>query len=94
MKLAPIKMENLGSDSPLSMAELAGKVLVAIAAGVAKQGTDLIPPDLRNGIESGLSGTGKFLQQGVKGVFETGKGVGEGILNIFGKKPKDANQSN
>ena len=38
VKLAPIKMENLGADSPLSVAELTSKIFVALIEGVAQAG--------------------------------------------------------
>ena len=94
-KIAPIKMTDLGSDNKLDMAALTGKILVAIAEGVAKQGTDLLPADVTGSLKSGLGSAGNLLK-GVgsqtgdvgKGAIETGKKVGQSIFGIF---KKDAN---
>jgi hypothetical protein len=102
LKLAPIKMTDLGSDNKLDMATLSGKIFAAIAEGVAKQGTDLLPSDITGPLKSGL-GQVQGLLQGVapeagqieKGAVEAGKGIleqgqkaGKGIFGIF---KKDAN---
>ena len=84
-KIAPIKMTDLGSDNKLDMTALTGKILEAIAEGVAKQGSDLLPSDVTGPIKSGLGKTGGLLQ----GAGETGKKIGEGVFGIF--KKKDAN---
>ncbi len=46
LKLDPIKMTDLGKGSKLDTVKLTGKVLAAIAAGVAEQGTDILPEDV------------------------------------------------
>ena len=46
MKLDPIIMENLGSDSKLSVSTLVAKVMGALAMGVAKQGGGVLPEDM------------------------------------------------
>jgi uncharacterized protein involved in outer membrane biogenesis len=78
-KIAPIKMTDLGSDNKLDMAALSGKILEAIAEGVAKQGTDLLPADVTGSLKSGLGKTGEVMQG-------TGKKISEGLLGIFKKK--------
>lgn len=78
-RIAPIKMTDLGSDNTLDMAALTGKILEAIAEGVAKQGADLLPSDVTGSLKSGLGKTGEAVQS-------TGKKIGEGILGIFKKK--------
>jgi uncharacterized protein involved in outer membrane biogenesis len=78
-KIAPIKMTDLGSDNKLDVATLTGKILEAIAEGVAKQGADLLPADVTGSLKSGLGKTGEAVQS-------TGKKIGEGILGIFKKK--------
>jgi hypothetical protein len=78
-KIAPIKMNDLGSDNKLDMAALTSKILTAIAEGVAKQGADLLPSDITGSLKSGLGKTGEAVQS-------TGKKIGEGILGIFKKK--------
>jgi hypothetical protein len=88
IKLAPIKMENLGTDDGLSMATLTSKILVAIAAGVAKQATGILPEGLTNSIQSSLGKAGGIFSSGSKEVLDIGKGATEGIKNIFGGKKK------
>jgi uncharacterized protein involved in outer membrane biogenesis len=78
-KIAPIKMTDLGSDNKLDMAALTGKILSAIAEGVAKQGTDLLPSDVTGSLKSGLGKTSEVMQ-------DTGKKLGSGIMGIFKKK--------
>ena len=78
-KIAPIKMTDLGSDTKLDMAALTSKILTAIAEGVAKQGTDLLPSDVTGSLKSGLGKTGEVMQ-------DTGKKLGSGIMSIFKKK--------
>jgi len=78
-KIAPIKMTDLGSDNKLDMAALSGKILEAIAEGVAKQGADLLPADVTGSLKSGLGKTGEAVQS-------TGKKISEGLLGIFKKK--------
>jgi hypothetical protein len=92
IKLAPIKMENLGTDSPMSMATLTSKILLAIAEGVSKQAYDLLPKGLTDSLQTGVGKSGQLLQQGSKGVLDVGKGIGKGISGIFVRKTEDANQ--
>jgi hypothetical protein len=77
MKLDPIIMENLGTDSKLSVASLVGKVMGALATGVAKQGVGLLPDDMVKGIGSSFDKAA-----------EAGKGVVEGVKGLFGGKKK------
>jgi hypothetical protein len=93
LKLSPIRMTNLGSDNKMDIAELSGKVLVAIAGGVAEQGAGVLPDEITGPIRSGLKGIenlggealgegGKVLKEGV----DIGKGVTEGIQGLFKQK--------
>lgn len=82
IKLDPIVMTDLG-DKPINVAELTGKILKAIAAGVAKQGKDLLPTDMIGSIGGQLSETGKQVIEEGKGVL---KGAGDAIKGIFQKK--------
>ena len=102
LKIAPIKMTDLGSDNKLDMAALASKILAAIAEGVAKQGAGVLPDDITGPLKSGLgqvqgilqgAGTqagemGKGAIEAGKGIFEQGQKAGKGIFGIF---KKDAN---
>ena len=89
LKLAPIKMTDLGKDETLDMATLTTKIVLAIAAGIAQQGTDVLPKEMINGLTSVLDtaidlgriifGTGQGategLQKGVEGITEGLKGI-------------------
>jgi hypothetical protein len=81
MKLAPIVMKDLGTDSKMDIAMLSGKVLTAIAEGVVKQGTDLLPSEMTASMKSTLSKTGEIVSEGGKKVIETGKDLGKGITD-------------
>jgi uncharacterized protein involved in outer membrane biogenesis len=93
LKLDTITMENLGTDEPLDVAMLTGKVLAAIASAVAKQGTGIIPSDITGGLESGLQNIGKvsgeLLEGGKdigKGILDKGKDAGDMLKGVFQKK--------
>ena len=90
LKLAPIKMTNLGSDDKMDIAALSSKILSALASGVAKQGADMLPKDVVGSISEGVENlSGEVLQEGGKVVEKTaeiGKGVTEGLKGLF--KPK------
>ena len=90
MKLNPIEMKALGSDSKLDVAMLSSKILQAIAGGVAEQGVGILPDEVISPIKSGLKEVtqlgGVVIDEGKK-VLEEGKDIGEtlteGIKNIF-----------
>ena len=90
LKLDPIIMENLGTDKKLSVATLVGKVMGALAVGVAKQGAGVLPKDMVNNINSTIGSTfGQGAELGksaVKTTTEAGKNAVEGIKGIFGGK--------
>jgi hypothetical protein len=92
IKLDPIVMNDLG-DKPINTAELTGKILKAIAAGVAKQGRDLLPLDMVDSIGKGAMEAGKQVletgQKALEDVGQAGKGVLEGAGDV-GKKAGDA----
>ncbi|MFZ2148206.1 MAG: AsmA family protein [Sedimentisphaerales bacterium] len=97
LKLSPIKMTNLGGDNKLDTAALSGKILLAIANGVAKQGVGVLPKeivdsiastlgktiDLSKGIIEGREGIG---QEIIKSTEDVGKGITEGLKGLL--KPK------
>jgi len=97
-KLKPIKMTDLGSDDKLDTAALIGKILVALAAGIAEQGVGVIPDEILNPLKdqlgnlgallgAGLEGGGKLIGGGVdltKGVLEGGKDAGKDIVEGIG----------
>jgi hypothetical protein len=84
LKLDPIVMENLGTDKKLSIASLIGKVMGALATGIAKQGTGLLPDGMVKGIGSTFDKTAELGKDAMKGSTEAGKGVVDGIKGIFG----------
>ncbi len=97
LKLSPIRMTNLGGDNKLDTATLSGKILLAIANGVAKQGVGILPKDivdtitstlgktidLSKGIIEGREGIGKEI---IKSTEDIGKGITEGLKGLL--KPK------
>ncbi|MBW8001012.1 MAG: AsmA family protein [Planctomycetes bacterium] len=80
MKLDPIEMTDLGSDSKLDVATLSSKILVAIASGVAKQGAGILPGEITGSIKGGLKKVteigGTMLEES-KGLLEETKNIGE-----------------
>lgn len=90
LKVAPIQMTNLGSDDKLSTSKLAGKILEAIARGIAQQGIDLLPKDMVGDINAALKDNGaqvfdkskKALEIGEK-VIEGGKELGDALKGLF-----------
>jgi len=93
LKLAPIKMTDLGKDETLDMTGLTTKIMEAIAAGIAQQGTDVLPQEMISGLTSVLStaidlgriifGTGQGTSEGIqKGV----EGITEGLKDILTPK--------
>jgi hypothetical protein len=86
LKLDPIIMENLGTNSKLSVASLVEKVMSALATGVAKQAGGLLPDDMVKGIGSSLDKTAELGKDALKSTTEAGKSTVEGIKGIFGGK--------
>jgi len=93
LKLDPIRMTDLGSDDKLDVAKLSGKILLAIATGVAKQGAGLLPDEMTDAMKATLGVTvelGKTAAEGGKKILEegadAGKGIIEGVKGLF--KPK------
>lgn len=86
LKLDPIKMTDLGKGSKLDTAKLTGKVLAAIAAGVAEQGADILPEDVIGPIKSVFGESGKVLIETGKGLLEGGKDVTDALKGLFKRK--------
>ncbi len=95
LKLDSIVMTDLGGDNKLDTAELSGKILLAIAAGVADKGTNVLPKEMTNAMKSTLGTTielGKTATKGGKKLLEESKGRGEELIDGFKgllKKPKE-----
>jgi len=97
LKLSPIRMTNLGGDNKLDTAALSGKILLAIANGVAEKGVGVLPKDIVDTITSTLDETidlSKGIIEGrddigkkiIKDAEDIGKGVTEGLKGLL--KPK------
>jgi hypothetical protein len=90
-------MTNLGGDNKLDTAALSGRILLAIANGVAKQGVGVLPKDIVDTITSTLGKTidlSKDIVEGregigkeiIKGTEDIGKEIAEGLKGLL--KPK------
>jgi hypothetical protein len=100
LPLSTIKMTNLGSDDKLDVAALSGKILLAIAGGIAEQGAGILPDeivgtmastlgktiDIGKGILEGGAGAGKEV---IKGTGDIGKGITKGLKGILKRKEKE-----
>ncbi|MBL7187300.1 MAG: AsmA family protein [Phycisphaerae bacterium] len=94
LKLAPIKMTNLGGQDDLDTIALSRKLLLAIAGGIAEKGAGLLPDEMLGSLVSELGKLGalpdilmetggKLLEAGTgvgKGATEAGKSIGEGVI--------------
>jgi len=76
LKLAPIKMTNLGGDNKLDTAALSSKILVAITQGIAEQGAGLLPDDMLGSLKSTLAKTAELGKE----VLKTGENLGKDVL--------------
>lgn len=86
LKLSPIKMTDLGGDNKLDTAALTGKILLAIADGIAKQGVGVLPKEIVNPMKSTLDktlGLGKTVSKEGEKLIETGKDVGKELVEGF-----------
>ena len=97
LKLAPIRMTDLGRNETLDIATLTSKIILAIAGGIAEQGTGVLPKEMVNGLTTVLDtaldlgkvilDTGVGATEGIqKGIEDIGKGVTEGIKGILEPK--------
>ena len=96
LKLDPIRMTDLGSDDKLDVATLTGKILLAIATGVAKQGAGILPEGVTNALGTTLGITadvGKAAVEGgaklLEGGADAGKGIIECVQGLFKSKKKE-----
>jgi hypothetical protein len=83
LKLSPIKMTDLGSDNKLDTAALTGKILLALADGVARQGVGVLPKEILDPMKKTLEATldiGKAATKEGGKIIEAGKDVGKGIV--------------
>jgi hypothetical protein len=85
LKLSPIKMTNLGGDNKLDTAALLGKILVAIANGIAEQGAGILPDDMVGAMKSTLAKTAELGKE----VLKTGENLGKDVLKNTENLGKD-----
>ncbi len=86
LELDPIVMTDLGSDNKLDLAELSGRILLAVAAGVADKGTGILPKEMTSAMKSTLSSTiklGKTAAEEGKKILEEGTDSGKEIIEGF-----------
>jgi hypothetical protein len=80
LKLAPIKMTDIGGENDIDTVALVRKVLLAIAGGIAEQGVGLLPKEMLGSLASQLDKLGAlpaaFFDKGGK-ILDVGKDVGE-----------------
>lgn len=94
LKLAPITLENLGTDQPMDVAMLTGVVLKSLAGGIAQQGKELLPVDMVSGLgqqalQAGQQAAETAIEAGKKAVEtvgDVGKQAGEALKGLFQKK--------
>lgn len=75
LKLAPIRMTNLDG---LDTAQLTGRILLAIAAGITEEGSGILPAEMTNGMKK----TVRFVEEGKK-LLEKGKTIIKGFKGLF-----------
>lgn len=96
LKLSPIRMTDLGGDDKLDTADLSGKILLAIADGVAEQGGELLPTEIISPMKDQLKEFEKLpttlLGEGEKILREgkdLGKEVTEGLKELLAPRKKE-----
>lgn len=80
LKLAPIKMTDLGGEKKLTTAELAGTVMVAVAGGLAESGAGVLPDEVLGPITSSLDlvkNAGGVISEQAGKFLEAGKDIGD-----------------
>lgn len=81
LKLAPIKMTNLGDDNKLDAAALSSKIMLAITDGIATQGTGVLPKEITGPLASELEKAGALTGSLLKGSGEALKDTGKEVLD-------------
>jgi hypothetical protein len=84
LKLASIRMVDVGRNEKVDAAVLISKILLAVAAGIAEQGGNILPSETIGDLGSILD---KAIDIG-KIIFGPGKTVTDGIKDLFGGKKK------
>jgi hypothetical protein len=98
IQIEPITMTGLGRDERLDTAVLISKILLAVAAGVAQQGGDVLPEEMVTDLTSILGsvidigrvifGPGGDSQGRNNGAAELGQKVTEGLKNLLAPKER------
>jgi hypothetical protein len=101
LTLAPIQMKDVGKNTPVDAAILTGKIMLALAQGIASQAAGQLPTDMVSGLSSSLTSHGMSavkmgadaLKQGTdvgsgvgKSILEGAEGVTDGIKGLLGGK--------
>jgi len=91
LKLAPIKMTDLGGENDIDTGALVRKVLLALAGGIAEQGAGILPDDMLGSLTSQLGKLdalpAALLDTGGK-LLDAGKDVGGGVIKGAGDATK------
>ncbi|OHB64013.1 MAG: hypothetical protein A2Y77_16185 [Planctomycetes bacterium RBG_13_62_9] len=96
--LSKITTTELGRDKKMDTAVLIGKILLAVAAGVAEQGGDILPKETVNeitGILDKAMDIGRIIlgpgrtDPDQKGTQDVGKSITEGLQDLLGGKKKE-----
>jgi len=91
LKLAPIKMTDLGGENDIDTVALVRKVLLAIAGGIAEQGAGILPKEMLGSLTSQLGKLGAlptaFVDKGGK-ILGAGKDVGGDAIKGAGGATK------
>lgn len=83
LTIESIEMHDLGTDNKLSIAKLTGKILMEIAAGIAREGADLLPLDMIGPLSSVLKEKGGMVIEAGMELLDKGKDIGEGVIDVF-----------
>ncbi len=82
LKLAPIRMTDLGGKDGVDTAKLTGKILLAITKAIAEQGTEVLPTDMIDGLEDSLAQVAELAEEGEK-LLKEGENIIEGIKGLL-----------
>ncbi len=83
--VAPIVMENLGSDNKMDMAVLTGTIMVAVAKGIANQGQGILPDQLIGPMGDILGGVGEGAGKALKDTTKIGTDILKDATDSIGK---------
>ncbi|MBN1817004.1 MAG: AsmA family protein [Sedimentisphaerales bacterium] len=94
LTLQPIRMNDLGAKDKMDLAELATRILLAIAGGIVEQGSDLLPQEILGPMSTSLAEAGKIfkdiggqVQEAGKEALEKGKeAIGGALEGLLKKK--------